>query len=132
MNRTTPSALVTLARIGAIALAIGVVAYLVWRAQSNAAPATPEEPVPAAVPAASPSTDGDNAPQLILLPSSKDPGPDTLLPSSKFAPLPSSKSPQVQREPLLFSSKSLVIENEALLPSSKSGRPVRRRSGDGN
>ena len=98
MNRTTPSALVKIARVCAVALAIGVVGYLVWRAQAGAQPArdadrpagnAAQDDLPTEGDAnildlpASLSTSKSLAPDVILLPSSKDPGPDTLMPSSK-------------------------------------------------
>lgn len=129
MNRTTTSVPLTLARIGAVAMSILVVGYLIWRAQSNSQPNQPENPPAGAsqpdqaaggesnvldLPENMLSTSKAFSPDLPLLPSSKDPGPDTLMPSSKFAPLPSSKSIVIEE----------ITEDEALLFSSKSGRPI--------
>jgi len=143
MNRTTPSALVKIARVCAVALAIGVVGYLVWRAQSargtggdgsnvpvvpgQDGPPAPGEPDIVDLPA-SLSTSKSLAPDVILLPSTKDAGPDTLMPSSKSGMPAGTEVPGAffSHDPdpaLLPSSKFAPIEEE-LLFSSKSGRPI--------
>lgn len=126
---TTPSAAapastaLTLARIGAVVMAISVVAYLVWDAQVTANPE--QTPV---VPAA--GADGEDA--LSEDPGATQAGREVLMPSSKFAPVdifgPSGNNgkPNQDGEILLSGSKSGLLPSSKVivLPSSKSGRPI--------
>lgn len=95
----------TLARIFAIALAIAVVAWLAWRAQSSAGDAK------------SSTDDSDNmlssSKSLVIEPANEG-GPTDATPllfSSKFgAPLQADPPAKAEDPVLLWSSKSLVIE----------------------
>jgi len=105
MSHETPpssrSAVSTIARAGTIALAIGVVAWLVWRAQRDA--------------------------ERVVNPAPAD--ASTLF-SSKFGQPVSEPTNPVEPPAILSSSKSLVIDDtnaanaETLMSSSKSGEPL--------
>lgn len=133
-----PAAMVlTLARVGAVVMAILVVAYLVWDAQVTANP----EQVPTVPAAAGTTGDGvqdkdadattvglEAAGPEVLMPSSKR---GVLMFSSKFAPVDffgksNDNGTQAKNPPILLSgSKSALLPSSKVivLPSSKSGRP---------
>jgi len=112
MSRSNPSSSSVVFKAFAVVLAIGVVGYLVYRAQQGAEPGRADAPQ-------QPAAESGAGDEPVLLPSSKD----AVLPSSKFDVLDeqllfSSKSgrvpvEEVQPAPLLPSSKVIVIPDEA-------------------
>ena len=139
MKQTNSASLRRLARAGAIMLAVTVVAYLVWRAQSNTlsntlsnTPSNTQSNTPPGDPTTTDAMDVANlpvhpstadeanivvlpaslssskslAPDALLLPSSKQASPDTLVPAWESMPaLPQKKSPSRDDVDLVFSSK---------------------------
>lgn len=133
-----PSLLLSVARVAAVVMAIGVVSYLVWDAQEEAQPEqVPVVPAAGGALAEQQSEPSDQDAVLeVLMPSSKR---GVLMPSSKFAPLDffapagtnqngvEAKSAVDGQEVLLSGSKSGLLPSSKVivLPSSKSGRPTR-------
>jgi hypothetical protein len=103
------SVALTLARTGAIVMAISIVSYLVWTAQATANPG-PQQP----------ATDAEQGGDAVPPPA----GSDVLMPSSKFAPVDIFDPSNNTRAPLNHSELLLPGSKSALLPSSKSGRPM--------
>jgi hypothetical protein len=101
----------------AITLAVSVVVYLVWRAQSTTQSGRAiGDGLPSDASSLSDAQHAGDSATPVFLPSSKQASPDTLLPSSKFAP------PTLHSIELLPPLPSLN-ENE-LIFSSKWGRPI--------
>jgi len=132
-----PSLLLSVARVGAVVMAIGIVSYLVWDAQKEAQPEQGSAaPADGGALAQQKEQDDLEATKEVLMPSSKR---GVLLPSSKFAPVdffgPASTNNNageaqkgVEGDGVLLSgSKSGLLPSSKVivLPSSKSGRPKR-------